>query len=78
MRCVRRSIVFILSFIFLLGWCLHPYAVYAELAMRVEPSVSDIQSFGPGHQIVEGRYTISNVASDGTRLFVAAPRGGFR
>lgn len=73
MRCVRRSIVFILSFIFLLGWCLHPYAVYAELAMRVEPSVSDIQSFGPGHQIVEGRYTISNVASDGTRLFVAAP-----
>ncbi len=72
MRCVRRSLVFILSFVFLLGWCLHPYAVYAELAMRAEPSVSDIQSFGPGHQIGEGRYTISNVASDGTRLFVAA------
>lgn len=73
MRCVRRSLVFILSFVFLLGWCLHPYAVYAELAMRVEPSVSDIQSFGPGHKIMEGRYTISNVASDGTRLFLAAP-----
>lgn len=73
MHCVRRSLVLILSFVFLLGWCLHPYAVYAELAMRAEPSVSDIQSFGPGHKIMEGRYTISNVASDGTRLFLAAP-----
>ena len=71
MRCVRRSLVLILSFVFLLGWCLHPYAVYAEVAMRVEPSVSDIQSFGPGHQIAEGRYTISNVVRRG-------PRGGFR